>query len=192
MRNVSRACALASIIAVCAASPASAGVPHVIQPGETLWTIAAANNFTTRALAAANGLSEDSQVILGSTIQIPSEYEAAQALAQQGGQTPVTQQVPAQQTKGGQTPVTQPGGYLVRPGDTLTGIAAAHGVSAGALAAANDLSPDAFVIEGTTLTIPSVSSAVVSGPLPLGGYTVRVGDTLSGLAETAGVSPEQI
>ena len=50
------------------------------QAGETLWSIAAANNFTTRALAAANGLPEDAPVVLGSTIQIPSEQEAAQAL----------------------------------------------------------------------------------------------------------------
>jgi LysM repeat protein len=66
------------------AAPASAGVPHVVQPGETLWTIAAANNFTTRALAAANGLSEDSQVVLGSTMTIPSVSEAAAALAARG------------------------------------------------------------------------------------------------------------
>ena len=40
------------------AAPASAGVPHTVQPGETLWSIAAANNLSTRYLAAANGLSE--------------------------------------------------------------------------------------------------------------------------------------
>jgi len=60
--------------------PAAAAVPHTVGAGETLWSIAAANNFTTRALAAANGLSEDAQVVLGSTIQIPSEVEAAAAL----------------------------------------------------------------------------------------------------------------
>ena len=35
---------------------AEAAVPHVVQPGETLWSIAAANNFTTRTVAAFNGL----------------------------------------------------------------------------------------------------------------------------------------
>src|SRR3954452_2332476 len=112
-----KALVLAFITVLATASSASAGVPHVVQPGETLWTIAAANNFTTRSLAAANGLSEDSQVILGSTIQIPSEAEAAAAL--QRGQTPYA---PVR----GQTPyggVTSAGGHLVQPGETLSGIA---------------------------------------------------------------------
>ena len=39
--------------------------PHIVEPGETLWSIAVANNFTTRALAASNGLSEDSHLQAG-------------------------------------------------------------------------------------------------------------------------------
>src|SRR3954453_12065962 len=62
------------------AVPASAAVPHVVQPGETLWTIAAANNLTTRAFAAANGLSEDAAVIAGTTLKVPTVGEAAAAL----------------------------------------------------------------------------------------------------------------
>ena len=54
------------------AAPAGAAVAHVVQPGETLWTIAAANNLTTRTVAAYNGLSEDSQVVLGTTIMVPT------------------------------------------------------------------------------------------------------------------------
>lgn len=54
---------LAVAAALISAAPADAGVPHTVQPGETLWSIAAANNFTTRSLAAANGLSESSNVV---------------------------------------------------------------------------------------------------------------------------------
>src|SRR3954454_1198633 len=120
MRITSRALGLAFITALLAAAPAAAGVPHVVQPGETLWTIAAANNFTTRSLAAANGLSENANVVLGSTIQIPSISEASAALAKAGitGNTSPAAPTPAPQ-----------GGYAVQPGDTLSGIAAAHGVS---------------------------------------------------------------
>ena len=55
---------------------ASAAVPHTVQPGETLWTIAAANNLYTGALAAYNGMSPDAQVVLGSTIMVPTAAEA--------------------------------------------------------------------------------------------------------------------
>src|SRR4051794_3400173 len=109
-----RAFGLALITSLAAATPASAGVPHVVQPGESLWSIAAANNFTTRALAAANGLSETSNVVLGSTIQIPSVSEASAALgAQTTAPTPAAAAAPG-------------GGYAVQPGDTLSGIAASH------------------------------------------------------------------
>ena len=55
----------AVLFAILFAAPAGAAVPHVVQPGETLWSIAAANNLTTRTVAAFNGLSENSQVVLG-------------------------------------------------------------------------------------------------------------------------------
>ena len=66
------------------AASARAAVPHSVQPGETMWSIAAANNFTTRTIAAFNGLSEDSTLLPGQTIQIPTESEGAYALQQVG------------------------------------------------------------------------------------------------------------
>ena len=42
------------------AAPASAEVAHTVAPGESLWSIAAANNLTTRTVAAYNGLAETS------------------------------------------------------------------------------------------------------------------------------------
>ena len=74
----------AVLFATVFAAPAGAAVPHVVQPGETLWSIAAANNLTTRTVAAYNGLSESSQVVLGSTIQIPSTVEGYAALQKAG------------------------------------------------------------------------------------------------------------
>src|SRR3954465_11587057 len=122
MGYVKRSFGLGLALGLLMAAPASAGVPHVVQPGESLWSIAAANNFTTRALAAANGLSEDSAVVLGSTIQIPSGGEASSAPPPAG----VTQAPAAGGGAAG-------GGYAVQPGDTLSGIAAAHGVSLSSL-----------------------------------------------------------
>ena len=63
---------------------ARASAPHTVLPGETLWSIAASYNFTTRTIAAYNGLSEDAPVYAGETIQIPTEAEGAAALASAG------------------------------------------------------------------------------------------------------------
>ena len=73
------------------AQPAVASVPHVVQPGESLWAIAAANGFTTRTVAAFNGLPEETAVVAGQTIQVPTVEEGATALASAGiAATPAT------------------------------------------------------------------------------------------------------
>ena len=61
-------------LALLALAPASAQatVPHTVQPGETLWSIATANGISTQTLAAANGMSSEGHVILGTTLQVPS------------------------------------------------------------------------------------------------------------------------
>ncbi len=85
--------------------------------------------------------------------------------------------------------------HMIAPGETLSGVAAANGMSTGQLAAANGLPADAFIVSGRTLQIPPAAAAATpaaAAPQPLGGYTVRWGDTLSGLAATARVSPGAI
>jgi murein DD-endopeptidase MepM/ murein hydrolase activator NlpD len=57
---------------------------HVVAPGETLWSIAAANGLTTRTVAVYNGLSEDAQLQAGETIEVPTVDEGATALASAG------------------------------------------------------------------------------------------------------------
>ncbi len=141
--------ALTTLAIAVAPAPAGAEVAHTVQPGETLWTIAAANNLTTRALAVYNGLSVDSHVVLGGTIKVPTTAEAAAALGAVG---------PGAGDPGAVDPGSGPppaGGYTVQPGDTLTGIAARSGVSVGALAAMNGIAPDAHVIQGTALKLPA-------------------------------------
>jgi soluble lytic murein transglycosylase-like protein len=137
--------------ALALAAPASAAVPHVIQPGETLWSIAAANNFTTRALAAFNGLSPDANVMLGSTLQVPTVAEAAARLA---GLTSAAGTAP---TAAAASPPPALGAYTVRPGDTLSGLAAQSRVSPSAIAAMNGIAPDAQLIAGTALKMPTGS-----------------------------------
>jgi soluble lytic murein transglycosylase-like protein len=59
--------------------------------GETLWSIAAANNFSTAALAAYNGLSPDAQVVLGSTVMIPPATQLGTAAPAAPAQTTTVQ-----------------------------------------------------------------------------------------------------
>ena len=144
-------------LALC--GPAAASVPHLVQPGETLWSIAAANNFTTRALAAANGLSEDAQVIEGTTIKIPSVSEAAEAL-EAGGMAP------ASSASGGSAGPPPLGSYAVRSGDTLSNIASRSGVTLEALSAMNGVDPSRPLLIGTILKLPTGANISTSAPAP--------------------------
>ncbi len=167
------------------AAPASAAAPHTVQPGETLWSIAAANNLTTRTVAAYNGLSEDAQVVLGSTIMVPSTVEGYASL-QRTGAVPATPTATAAVSGGGS--------YTVQSGDTLTALASRAGVSVQSLAAANGLDPAGVLVAGSTLRLaggasPATASAPAAGaPAPQGAYKVRPGDTLGSLARQSGVS----
>ena len=170
------------------AAPASAAVPHTVQPGETLWSIAAANNLTTRTVAAFNGVSEDHQVVLGSTIMVPTTVEGYASL-QQAGLVPAD---PAQAARAGVARAPTPSRRATRS----PRIASRAGVSMSSLAAANGLDPNAFLLTGTVLSLaggaaPAQAAAAPAGaPAPQGAYTVRAGDTLAGLAAQTGVSTE--
>jgi N-acetylmuramoyl-L-alanine amidase len=154
------------------ASSASAAVPHTVQPGETLWSIAAANNLTTRTVAAYNGLSEDAQVVLGSTIMVPTTVEGY-AVLQQAGLVPAD---PAQAAAPAAAPaVAAPapqGAYTVRPGDTLSALAAQTGVSMEAMAAMNGLDPNGVLLSGTVLKLPSGAPAPAQASTPAPAETV--------------------
>jgi N-acetylmuramoyl-L-alanine amidase len=173
------------------AAPASAAVPHTVQPGETLWSIAAANNLTTRTVAAYNGLSEDAQVVLGSQVMIPTTVEGYAAL-QNAGLAPATPATAAPAA----APAAPAGGgsYVVQKGDTLTAIASRAGVSVQSLAAANGLDPAGVLLAGAALKLagsgaaPATTTTTAEAPAAQGAYKVRPGDTLGGLARQTGVS----
>lgn len=67
--------------------------------------------------------------------------------------------------------------YTVRPGDTLSEIAARHGTTSGRIAAANGLSDPHRIWAGRTLRLPSDGAATATAS-----YTVKRGDTLSAIA----------
>jgi murein DD-endopeptidase MepM/ murein hydrolase activator NlpD len=73
------ACSVGGVLL--ASSPALAAAPHTVLPGETLWSIAAANNLTTRTVAVYNGLPESAHLVAGTTVYVPTVAEGAAALA---------------------------------------------------------------------------------------------------------------
>src|SRR6058998_2301091 len=91
--------------------------------------------------------------------------------------------------------------HTVAPGETLWQLAAMNNMTTRSFAAANGLSPDAHIVSGTTIHIPSVAEAAgalttapaetattsTAAPEAMGGYTVRPGDSLSAIATTARV-----
>jgi soluble lytic murein transglycosylase-like protein len=150
----------ACVAALAAPSLASAEVVRSVRAGETLWSIAQSNGLHTSALARYNGVSVDHQVVLGSTIRIPT---TAEALAVVNGRT-----ASPEPTSVASTAPEPMGGYTVRVGDTLSGLAAQAGVSTAAMAAMNGLDPDAFLLAGTVIKLPTgaPTPANASQPAP--------------------------
>jgi soluble lytic murein transglycosylase-like protein len=98
--------------------------------------------------------------------------------------------------------------HTVAPGETLWQLAAMNNMTTRSFAAANGLSPDAHIVAGTTIQIPTIAEAAGAlatapavgdgdndaddgaagaAPPPMGAYTVRPGDSLSAIAVTARV-----
>jgi LysM repeat protein len=156
---------LAAVVGVCVL-PAQASA-HTVTNGESLSSVAAANGLTTDELAAANGLAPDALLIEGEPLDVPDPSGS-------GGGSPA----------GGGEASSGGGGYVVQPGDTLSGIAAAEGLSTDGLAAANGLNADGTLVAGTALTIPGGSG---------GGGSASAGSTGDAPVPTSEtVSPGQV
>jgi LysM repeat protein len=184
---------LVATVALCVPATASAAFEHVVAPGESLYAVAAADGLSVDQLAAANGISPDSQLTAGSTLAIPPQTGEAVASSSSANSTSTESS-----TAGAPSPSdSSGGGYVVQPGDTLSGIAARYGVSVEALASANGLDPAGILPAGDTLSVSGgspgspqevlTSSTSSSGAQPTAD-TVSPSDVGS-IAAQNGVSP---
>ena len=117
-----------------------------MQPGETLWSIAAANNLTTRTVAAFNGAVRERPGRARLDDQRPDHRRGRRRAA--GRRRPARRRRaagrgrpprPPRRRRSGAPAVL--GSYVVRAGDTLSGLAANAGVAMAQMAAANGLDP---------------------------------------------------
>ncbi len=185
-----------------APSAAMASFAHTVAPGESLTSIAATDGLSVAALAAANGISSTSELIAGSTVQIPPQGVAAPVPS--SGSEPASVSVGAPASAESSSESSSPGGYLVQPGDTLSAIAARAGTTVAQLAAANGLDPNGLLLSGSVLRLSgsaasSGSSAgsgtevpVTTSSVSSGSYRVQPGDTLTAIAARAGTSVAQL
>jgi len=71
-----RALLSAALILLALPAVAQANYPHVVQPGETLTSVAATDGLSVAAIAAANGMSTQAQLVAGQVLWIPPRTTA--------------------------------------------------------------------------------------------------------------------
>jgi LysM repeat protein len=108
-------------------SPPGSGQEYVVQPGDTLYSIARRFGTTVEAVQRANAIVNPTYISVGQRLVIPEGSTAPAA----GGTT-----------------------YTVQPGDTLYSIAAKFGKNVWDIVVANNLSEPYWIFVGQVLTIP--------------------------------------
>jgi LysM repeat protein len=124
---------------------------YMVQPGDTLSRIAVRFGTTVQELVVLNNLSNPNLIYAGQTLKIPGET---------GGPPPTT---PPPTTP---PPSTGTGTYVVKPGDTLSSIAARFGTTVQQLAALNGITNVNLIYVGQVLKVPGGSSGGTPAPTP--------------------------
>jgi len=168
--------ALAVVGVTATAGAAHADDTYTVRTGDTVSHIATRSGTTVAAIARANALADASRIRIGQVLTIPTGSAAAAP-------------APA-------APAPVAAGYKVVAGDTVSRIAAKHGTTVAAVVAANGLDARAFIRIGQTLSIPGTSAPSAAAPAPAAvaqasgsiSYTVRSGDTVTGIAAKHGAT----
>jgi len=172
------------------AQPAAPAV-YTIARGDTISAIAGRYGLDTFAVLKLNNLQANTIIYPGQKIKLTGSTPAPAA---------PTPSAPAKSTP--TTPASGGGSvYVVKSGDTLSAIASRHGVGLSEIFKWNGLGMSSVIYPGQTVKVgggsstPATSAPVAtsapkpSAPAPAssGSYTIRAGDTLSGIAARNGV-----
>ena len=162
------------------ALPAAAASNHTVVPGDTLSGIAAKHGLSLSTVFAANGMGMNTIIYPGQSIRLDTA-EAPAASPVPGTKAPAAAAV-----------------HTVVPGDTLSGIAAKHGLSLSTVFAANGMGMNTIIYPGQAINLGTPAAApVIASPAPVQApapsfttraYTVVSGDTMTGIAAKHGVS----
>jgi LysM repeat protein len=153
-----------------------------VQPGDTVFGIAQANNSTVAAIITANGLNSLGFITVGQELVIPVPAGTGTP-APTATQTPTDGSTPVPPATGGQ--------YIVQRGDTLYGIALRFNTTVEALATLNNITNPNAITAGTILNVPGTGNT--GGPT--GGpstHVVRPGDNAFRIAIANGITVEQL
>ncbi len=121
----------------------------VVMPGDTLYSIARANNVHVRQLSAANSIAPPYNINIGQTLRLPGHGYASAAPAATATARPVSQYSGPVQS------ASNAGYHDVHAGDTLYSVARSNGMKAPALAQYNKIGWPYTLKVGQRLHIPN-------------------------------------
>lgn len=168
---------------------------HVVQPGDTLSSIARRYSTTTTELMKLNGITNPNIIRVGQALALPAGANGSTTVTPTATTTPQPTPTPTITP----TPVpTEPPTriYVVKPDDTLAHIAQIHKTTAAKLAELNDISPAAKLFVGQPLSVPVIDGMAFNTytgddiPVP-GKYFVHIvqdGESLASIVEEYGTS----
>ena len=150
-------------------------VRHRVRKGESLWTIARHYGTSVQAIMDANSIRNPRRLRPNTYIVIPVDYRHAGRYAS---------------SRGG-SGSRSAGTYVVRKGDTPSGIAHKFGVSLSALLKANGLSKSSRIYPGQRLKIPGRYASAGKKREKIT-HTVRPGESLWAIARKYGATVTQL
>ncbi|MEM7111531.1 MAG: LysM domain-containing protein [Chloroflexota bacterium] len=113
---------------------------YIVQPGDTLFTIATRYNLSVEALAAANNISNVNSLSVGDTLVIPAEGTVVEGGSDQGEQPVVIEQEQV---------------HVVQAGENLYRIGLRYGFTVAELATYNNLANPNSLAVGQQIRIPA-------------------------------------
>ena len=152
----------------------SAPAEYTIARGDTISGIAGKFGLDTYEVLKLNGLQANTVIYPGQKIKLG------------GSAAPATPAAPAPAAPAPSAPAGG-GVYTVKPGDTLSAIAARHGVKLSEVLGWNGLNMRSIIRPGQQIKIGAGTATPAPAAPASGSYTIKSGDTLSGIAARNGV-----